>query len=214
MMRQSIAPLRQSHVPVQPPNAASLAKLAEKKKEFEAVAALEKASAKFLKRIEDLGDDFDVMADAGAGEKLAKLIDYTLSHDLGVCGQVMEQWPNMFRILNLFRTLLPSLDRPCAHYFCRVSCFSREVSRVGRASYWRAVGGTSCACSNRGAPARRVLDKGLLYNTRACRFAGQYMRRSFYSVRRYLIVYLPKTLQYDTQQRKSTIAMCITWLHV
>ncbi|KAJ3559370.1 hypothetical protein NM688_g389 [Phlebia brevispora] len=60
-------------------------KLLEKKKEFEAVQALERASAKFLKRMEDLGDDFDVIADAGT-----------------VCGQVLEQWPNMFRILNLF----------------------------------------------------------------------------------------------------------------
>ncbi|GJE97365.1 hypothetical protein PsYK624_135810 [Phanerochaete sordida] len=85
MMRQSMAPMRQSHIPAQPPNAAALAKLAEKKKEFEAVAALERGSAKFLKRMEDLGDDFDVMADAGT-----------------VCGEVLEQWPNMFRILNLF----------------------------------------------------------------------------------------------------------------
>lgn len=67
MMRQSIAPLRQSHVPGQPPNAAALAKLTEKKKEFEAVSALEKASAKFIKRIEEIGDDFETMADAGLG---------------------------------------------------------------------------------------------------------------------------------------------------
>lgn len=67
MIRQSIAPLRQSYVPGQPTNAAAVAKFNEKKKEFEAVAALERASAKFLKRIEDIGDDFEVMADAGSG---------------------------------------------------------------------------------------------------------------------------------------------------
>ena len=72
MMRQSMAPLRQSHVPGQPQNAAAIAKLAEKKKEFEAVAALERASAKFLKRVEDLGDDFEVMADAGTGQPILK----------------------------------------------------------------------------------------------------------------------------------------------
>lgn len=66
-MRQSVAPLRQSHVPGQPTSAAALTRLAEKKKEFEAAAALERASAKFLKRMEDIGDDFDVMADAGSG---------------------------------------------------------------------------------------------------------------------------------------------------
>lgn len=62
-----MAPLRQSHAPGQQANAAALARLTEKKKEFEAAAALEKASAKFLKRMEDIGDDFDVMADAGSG---------------------------------------------------------------------------------------------------------------------------------------------------
>ncbi|OCH90252.1 hypothetical protein OBBRIDRAFT_812806 [Obba rivulosa] len=65
-------------------NAAATTKLLEKKKELEAVAALERASAKFTKLLEDIGDDFEVMADAGR-----------------VHGQVLEQWPNMFRILGL-----------------------------------------------------------------------------------------------------------------
>ncbi|KAI0344761.1 hypothetical protein BDW22DRAFT_1372125 [Trametopsis cervina] len=84
-MRQSIAPLRQSHLSAPALNAAATAKLLEKKKEFEAVSALEKASTQFLKRIEGLADDFDNMADAGI-----------------VHGQVLEQWPDMFRILNLY----------------------------------------------------------------------------------------------------------------
>ncbi|RPD58505.1 hypothetical protein L227DRAFT_654867 [Lentinus tigrinus ALCF2SS1-6] len=84
-MRASVAPNRQSQLPGSVANAAAAAKLLEKKKEFEAVAALERASAQFLKRIDELGDDFDVMADAGI-----------------VHGQVLEQWPNMFRILSLF----------------------------------------------------------------------------------------------------------------
>ena len=71
MMRQSMAPLRQSHVPGQQPNAAALAKLNEKKKEFEAVAALERASTRFLKRIEDISEDFEVMADAGIGKTVS-----------------------------------------------------------------------------------------------------------------------------------------------
>jgi len=79
-----MATSRQSHLPNQASTAAA-ARLLEKKKEYEAVAALERASANFLKRIEELGDDFDVMADAGQ-----------------VHGQVLEQWPNMFRILSLF----------------------------------------------------------------------------------------------------------------
>jgi DASH complex subunit DAD2 len=85
-MRQSVAPTRASHAASSiNPNPASIIRLQEKKKEFEAVAALEKASAAFVKRIEGLGDDCDVMADAGL-----------------VHGQVLEQWPNMFRILGLF----------------------------------------------------------------------------------------------------------------
>ncbi|KAI0356368.1 hypothetical protein OH77DRAFT_1424024 [Trametes cingulata] len=84
-MRASIAASRQSQAPGSIASAAATAKLLEKKKEYEAVAALERASAQFLKRIEELGDDFDVIADAGI-----------------VHGQVLEQWPNMFRILSLF----------------------------------------------------------------------------------------------------------------
>ncbi|KAF9819164.1 hypothetical protein IEO21_02335 [Rhodonia placenta] len=85
-MRQSIATsARQSQVPNPAANAAATARLLEKKKEYEMVAALDRASAQFVKRIEELSNDFDVMADAGT-----------------VHGQVLEQWPNMFRILSLF----------------------------------------------------------------------------------------------------------------
>lgn len=76
-MRQSVAPTRASHaassINPQAPNPASLSRLQEKKKEFEAVAALEKASAAFVKRIEGLGDDCDVMADAGLGQSCSPL---------------------------------------------------------------------------------------------------------------------------------------------
>ncbi|PCH43922.1 hypothetical protein WOLCODRAFT_138678 [Wolfiporia cocos MD-104 SS10] len=82
-MRQS-GVARQSHMPGSSSNVAS-AKLLEKKKEYEAVTALERASTQFVKRIEDIGDDFDVLAEAAR-----------------VHGQVLEQWPNMFRILGLF----------------------------------------------------------------------------------------------------------------
>ncbi|KAL4073224.1 hypothetical protein V8B97DRAFT_1953163 [Scleroderma yunnanense] len=80
-MRQSVAPNRIS----QAASAAAVNRLLEKKKEYEAVAALERASALFVKRIEGLADDCEIMADAGQ-----------------VHGEVLEQWPNMFRILDLF----------------------------------------------------------------------------------------------------------------
>ncbi|KAF9219561.1 hypothetical protein BS17DRAFT_717025 [Gyrodon lividus] len=87
-MRQSVAPTRMSHAaPLisQANKAAAMNRLLEKKKEYEAVTALERASAMFVKRIEGLADDCEVMADAGK-----------------VHGEVLEQWPNMFRILGLF----------------------------------------------------------------------------------------------------------------
>ncbi|KAN0090660.1 hypothetical protein V8E55_004226 [Tylopilus felleus] len=87
-MRSSIAPNRVSHahaLSVQANNPASVHRLLEKKKEYEAVAALERTSALYVKRIEGLADDCEVMADAGQ-----------------VHGQVLEQWPNMFRILGFF----------------------------------------------------------------------------------------------------------------
>ncbi|KAH7888430.1 hypothetical protein F5I97DRAFT_1803664 [Phlebopus sp. FC_14] len=87
-MRQSVAPNRASHAASlanQANNPAAMNRLLEKKKEYEAVAALERASALFVKRIEGLADDCEVMADAGQ-----------------VHGQVLEQWPNMFHILGLF----------------------------------------------------------------------------------------------------------------
>ncbi|KAH8108103.1 hypothetical protein BXZ70DRAFT_36644 [Cristinia sonorae] len=84
-MRQSVVPNRQSNLASHPANAAHQAKLTEKKKECEAVMALDKASGKFVERMEELANDFDVIADAGQ-----------------VHGEVLEQWPNMFRILGLF----------------------------------------------------------------------------------------------------------------
>ncbi|KAI0258686.1 hypothetical protein BC834DRAFT_974903 [Gloeopeniophorella convolvens] len=85
-MRSSVAASsRSSQAPSQPASAALLTRLAEKKKEFEAVDALQHASALFLKRLEGLADDCEVMADAGV-----------------VHGQVLAQWPQMFRTLDMF----------------------------------------------------------------------------------------------------------------
>jgi hypothetical protein len=70
-MRQSLAPNRASHPALPQTNSAAAAaatKLQEKKKEFDAVSALERASAMYLERIEGIGDDCDIMADAGQGK--------------------------------------------------------------------------------------------------------------------------------------------------
>ncbi|KAI6147484.1 hypothetical protein BKA82DRAFT_139561 [Pisolithus tinctorius] len=84
-MRHSVAPSRMSQAASQVTNAVAMNRLLEKKKEYDAVAALERVTTLFVNRIEGLADDCEVMADAGQ-----------------VHGQVLEQWQNMFRILDLF----------------------------------------------------------------------------------------------------------------
>jgi DASH complex subunit DAD2 len=69
-MRPSTIGNRSSYAPgvsSQANSAANLAKLLEKKKEYEGVAALDKASTAFLERITGLMEDADVMANAGEG---------------------------------------------------------------------------------------------------------------------------------------------------
>lgn len=107
-MRQSVAANRTSHgagLSSQANSAAAAAKYLEKKKEFDAVSALERASAVLVERIEGLGEDCDIMAEAGQGHyhysstrpSHADSIILHLVH-----GQVLEQWPKMFQILQLF----------------------------------------------------------------------------------------------------------------
>ncbi|KAF9048449.1 hypothetical protein BJ165DRAFT_1525905 [Panaeolus papilionaceus] len=112
-MRQSVAANRISHAPstgAGMSSAAAQAKLLEKKKEYDAVAALERASALYLERIEALGADCDIMANAGEGtpRPLVDLIYHLIipvrmrSHSSQVHGQVLSQWPKMFQILTTF----------------------------------------------------------------------------------------------------------------
>jgi hypothetical protein len=60
---------RASHAPGSqaPPSATLLTRLTDKKKEVEAVEALQRASSLFLRRLEGLADDCEAMADAGIG---------------------------------------------------------------------------------------------------------------------------------------------------
>ncbi|KAJ7647577.1 hypothetical protein FB45DRAFT_893823 [Roridomyces roridus] len=84
MSRQSVAANRPSQA--NPASAAAAtAKFLEKKKEFDAVSALDRATTMYLQRIEGLGEDCETMADAAK-----------------IHGEVLEQWPRMFQILNLF----------------------------------------------------------------------------------------------------------------
>ena len=81
-MRPSTTSTRASHAPgplsqqqqqqqQQPPSAALLARLADKKKEFETVDALERAGTLFRRRLEGLADDCEEMAEAGIGTCLS-----------------------------------------------------------------------------------------------------------------------------------------------
>ncbi|KAH9083649.1 hypothetical protein EDB83DRAFT_2205283, partial [Lactarius deliciosus] len=66
-MRPSTMSIRSSVAPgAHPPRAENLAGLNQKNKEAEVVDALHRASALFLQRFKGLGDDCEVMADAGA----------------------------------------------------------------------------------------------------------------------------------------------------
>ncbi|KAL0581809.1 hypothetical protein V5O48_000177 [Marasmius crinis-equi] len=84
--------------------AATAAKLREKKKEYDGVAALDKASSLLLERINGMMEDCDVMANAGEGIRVTsiRLFKVILFPLLIVHGEVLEQWPKMFHILNLF----------------------------------------------------------------------------------------------------------------
>lgn len=70
MRKSSIYSSRASHagaVASQASNAQLLAKLLEKKKEFDALCALERASSEYVRRMEAMSVDCEVMADAGKG---------------------------------------------------------------------------------------------------------------------------------------------------
>ncbi|KAJ2916312.1 hypothetical protein MD484_g4084, partial [Candolleomyces efflorescens] len=92
-MRPSVAASRASHLPSAAPSVAAAAKLIEKKKEYDAVSALERASALYLERISALADDCEVMADAGEAH-----------------GQVLAQWPRMFEVLGQFLATRQQLE--------------------------------------------------------------------------------------------------------
>jgi hypothetical protein len=84
--------VRQSSIPGRnPASSAAMAKLIEKKKEFDAVAALERASALYLQRIEALGDDCEVMAKAGEGASSLLLL---LKHAILPAPQCMDRFSN------------------------------------------------------------------------------------------------------------------------
>lgn len=70
MSRQSVAANRPSHAAGanQANSAAAAAKFIEKKKEFDAVSAFERASQLYLQRIEGLSEDCETMADAGKSD--------------------------------------------------------------------------------------------------------------------------------------------------
>lgn len=75
IMRQSVAPIRSSLVLSEAAQAAALARLQEKKKEIDAVAALDRATADLVERIAKLSDDCDVMAESGDSGSLAYSVE-------------------------------------------------------------------------------------------------------------------------------------------
>ncbi|PAV20325.1 hypothetical protein PNOK_0295200 [Pyrrhoderma noxium] len=93
MRKSSVYSVRASHagsLASQSSSAQAEAILLEKKKEHDALLALERVSNEYLRRLEAIDYDCNIMADAGR-----------------VHGEVLSQWPEMFRILSLS---VPSLN--------------------------------------------------------------------------------------------------------
>ncbi|KAL5506967.1 hypothetical protein ACEPAH_6423 [Sanghuangporus vaninii] len=87
MRKSSVHSVRQSQassILSQASNAQANAKLEEKKKEYDGLRALERLSLEYVRRLEAIDLDCNVMANAGK-----------------VHGDVLSQWPEMFRILSL-----------------------------------------------------------------------------------------------------------------
>ncbi|EJD03328.1 uncharacterized protein FOMMEDRAFT_85190 [Fomitiporia mediterranea MF3/22] len=85
MRKSSVHSIRQSQASSfssQASNAQFNAKLEEKKREYDALRALERLSQEYVRRLEAIDLDCNVMGDAGK-----------------VHGDVLSQWPEMFRIL-------------------------------------------------------------------------------------------------------------------
>ena len=93
-MRPSVVSLRSSIAPgaQHPPSAETLAGLNQKKKEAEAVDALQRASALFLQRLEGLADDCEAMADAGAGTLRSLLFCRSKTYFVWDCACVRSTW--------------------------------------------------------------------------------------------------------------------------
>ncbi|KZV66798.1 hypothetical protein PENSPDRAFT_584828 [Peniophora sp. CONT] len=94
MNRQSVASARASILKGSSSSSQSssaAARLLEQKKEYEALEILERLSQSFVRRIEQLCEDSEVMADAAV-----------------VQGRVLAQWPEAFRLLNMFEMMQSS----------------------------------------------------------------------------------------------------------
>ncbi|THH04938.1 hypothetical protein EW145_g5159 [Phellinidium pouzarii] len=80
----SIRPSHAGSLSSQASSAQHAAKLVEKKKEHDALLVLEHLSAEYARRLDAIDFDCNIMANAGK-----------------VHGEVLAQWPEMFRILSL-----------------------------------------------------------------------------------------------------------------
>ena len=73
----------------------------EKRKEYDAVMALDKVSAELVERLEALGEDCEIMADAGQGISDDGFPSLLSPYNEAVQGSVLEHWSKMFGIINL-----------------------------------------------------------------------------------------------------------------
>ena len=104
MRKSSVHSIRPSHagsLVSQVSNAHLKAKLAEEKKEFEALLAIETLSSEFVRRLESVDIDCTVMADAEKGTLSRSSAFCEMIHSFAVFGDALCQWSEMFRILDL-----------------------------------------------------------------------------------------------------------------
>jgi hypothetical protein len=98
----STAPATTRRGTIVPPQSAT--RYIEKRKEVEAILALERATAEVASRFDALSHDLDVVAEAAKGAHLKP--SRHCPNISAVHGSVLAHWPHMFELVALFCKLL------------------------------------------------------------------------------------------------------------
>jgi hypothetical protein len=108
MHRQSIA--SRSQFGQSSAQTATAQALRNKKKEYEAISALEQSCAGLITTLEEIATDLNTNAEATIGAVSSSDVSLNAADDLVAIGKAMEHWTDMFQILSISRTL--ETDKP------------------------------------------------------------------------------------------------------